>query len=273
MPERETSSGAAVGWDPVRYELFARERAQPFHDLIARIPDCRVLAAADLGCGTGALSRLLLQRWPDAELWGVDHSAAMLARATQDPLEPRLHFVQADLATWRAPRPLDCIVSNAALHWVSGHAQVLAQLAEQLSSRGILAVQVPNNRTEPAYLVARDVLFGSRWGARVPADVLDVTVEQPDWYADHLDRLGFTASVWETIYYHQLASPAAIVDWLAGTTLRPALSLLEASERAELLESIAAHLAGHYAQHDFGVLFPFRRLFFVAVKRLPARVA
>ena len=41
-------------WDPARYLQYADERARPFHELLARVPDpprCR--SVVDLGCGTG----------------------------------------------------------------------------------------------------------------------------------------------------------------------------------------------------------------------------
>ena len=65
-------------------------------------------AIADLGCGTGELTQLLLERWPEATVYGVDHSVEMLARA-RSVARPNLHFIRADLATWEPPRPLDLV--------------------------------------------------------------------------------------------------------------------------------------------------------------------
>lgn len=105
--------GPAV-WDAGQYERFKRERAQPYHDLVARIPDGPVRFAADLGCGPAEQTLTLLERWPQAHVWGVDSSAEMLERARALPASPRLEFVEADLAAWEPPEPLDRIVANAA---------------------------------------------------------------------------------------------------------------------------------------------------------------
>ena len=84
-------------WDSDLYARFTQERARPFFDLLARVPDAEVGRAANLGCGTGELTRILLERWPKAEVWGVDSSGEMLERGRATPAPANLHFVQSDL--------------------------------------------------------------------------------------------------------------------------------------------------------------------------------
>ncbi|HJS72919.1 MAG TPA: methyltransferase domain-containing protein [Vicinamibacteria bacterium] len=245
-------------WDPDQYDRFERERAQPFFDLLSRIPEDHVRAAADLGCGTGQLTRHLLSKWPQAEIWGVDDSKEMLERARSGEPEPRLVFVEDDLAHWRSPCLLDCILSNAALHWIPDHARLLAHLAAQLSPGGVLAVQIPNNRDEPAF----------RLLAELAADSLQYTVETSEWYLERLAALGLEAQVWETIYYHMLPDADAILEWLKGAALRPVLSKLDAGATEVLLSRLGEGIADLYPVGKRGVVFPFRRLFFTA--RRPA---
>jgi len=52
-----------------------------------------------------------------------------------------------------------------------------------------------------------------------------------------------------------------------GTALRPVMKALEGKERDEVLEAYAAKLRAAYPETPAGTLFPFRRVFFVAVKR------
>jgi trans-aconitate 2-methyltransferase len=260
---RESEATKGPTWDPIQYERFRRERAQPFFDLLRRLPEIPVQRAADLGCGTGDLTRLLLERWPTAQVWGVDNSAEMLSRAGSG-VASRLTWVQADLRDWRAPAPLDVIMSNAALHWVPGHAQLLAHLTSQLSPGGILAVQLPHNRAEPAYRLVAESIKRPCWAGRFPSDILQITVESAAWYIRKLQGLGFHAEVWETIYYHQLPDAAAIVEWLKGTAMRPLLSMLSQDEAAVLLQELHSGIARIYPTDTSGVIFPFRRLFFIA---------
>ena len=256
--------GERVVWDATQYERFAAERERPFHDLIARVPDGDVRCAADLGCGTGRLTRTLLERWPAATIYGVDSSAEMLRRAEDDGAHPRLRFVEQDLAAWEPPQPLDRIVSNAALHWLPDHAILLARLASRLATGGVLAAQVPNNRGEMPHRALEELITEPRWRERVPAQALAPGVEPASFYATTLCAFGLQVDLWETIYYHQLPSVESVVEWLKGTTLRPILSAVGTGDASELLQALSARLAPVYRPGPAGVVFPFRRLFFVA---------
>jgi trans-aconitate 2-methyltransferase len=251
-------------WDAAQYERFAAERGRPFHELLARVPDGDVALAADLGCGTGRLTRILAERWPRAQVWGVDSSREMLARAGEGADSPRLHFVAHDLATWQPPGSLDRIVSNAALHWLPDHDALLARLAGMLAPRGVLAVQMPNNAAEQPHRTLADLVAEPAWRARIGTNVLAPGARPVDFYVRRLRALGLEVDAWETTYCHQLPGPAAVVEWLKGTTLRPILGRLDDAGRGAFLDTLNARLAPHYAGDRDFVMFPFRRLFFVA---------
>ena len=257
-------SAASPRWDPAQYAQFRRERAQPFHDLLARIPDREVHAAADLGCGSGELTWELQERWPEAQVWGVDESAEMLARAPSLASRAQPSFVRSDLREWRPGRPLDLIVSNAVLHWLPDHALVLEQLARLLAPGGMLAVQIPNNWGEASHRILAELSAEEPWASRLR----DVRGPQPvagaAWYLEQLLGLGFEAEAWETIYYHELPAAIAIVDWMKGSALRPVLAALSQTEAREFETALEARIAEAYAPGPRGVVFPFRRLFFVA---------
>ncbi len=73
---------------------------------------------------------------------------------------------------------------------------------------------------------------------------------------------------WVTTYQHVLADPEAIIDWIRGTGLRPFLEALPGEEPrdrfvARLLEQVTAD---YPRRADGKVIFPFRRLFFVAYR-------
>jgi trans-aconitate methyltransferase len=71
-------------WDSAQYLQFARERTQPAADLAARIAIDMPQRMVDLGCGPGNSTAVLAQRWPQAELTGIDNSEAMLETARRE---------------------------------------------------------------------------------------------------------------------------------------------------------------------------------------------
>ena len=80
-------------WDPAQYLRFADERGRPFQDLMARVGGrARRRRVVDLGCGPGNLTVGLADRWPGADIEGVDSSAEMIERARAGPARDRLRF-------------------------------------------------------------------------------------------------------------------------------------------------------------------------------------
>src|ERR1700722_5683867 len=112
----------AMAWDPAQYLKFAGPRLRPALDLLAHIEAEAPRLVYDLGAGAGNVTRFIAGRWPDARIVGVDSSAEMLGKAAAEL--PQLEWQQADLGTWLPPQPPDVIYSNAALHWIEGHAPV-----------------------------------------------------------------------------------------------------------------------------------------------------
>lgn len=254
----------ATIWDPAQYARFERERAQPFFDLVARLPEGPVRSAADLGCGSGELTRTLADRWPDAAIVGVDSSEAMLARAAESATHPRVRFVHGDLRTWRPAAPVDRLVSNAALQWAGDHDSLLASWVDCLAPGGALAVQMPDNDDEPTHRIAaalwRDARFARQLGDAPPAR----RVHAAEWYGDRLLALGCTADVWRTTYLHRMRDAADVVEWVKGTLLRPVLSRLTGAPLDAFLTAYTQGVRAAYPGGPHGLWFPFPRLFFVA---------
>jgi trans-aconitate 2-methyltransferase len=257
-------------WDPAQYARFERERAQPFFDLVARLPDGDVRSAVDLGCGDGALTRTLADRWPAATITGVDSSAEMLAKAASLLPHDRVRFVAGDARTWRADAPLDRIVSNAALQWVGDHEALLERLVGSLAPGGALGVQMPANDDAPTHRICAELWRSPRFAPRLGDPPPLRRVHEASWYGERLLALGCEVDVWETTYLHRLASAAEVVEWVKGSLLRPVLSRLAGAELAEFLDEFGARVAVAYPAGSSGVWFPFPRLFFVA-RREPRR--
>jgi trans-aconitate 2-methyltransferase len=254
-------------WDPTQYLRFAPERSRPFFDLLEHVTWERINAAADLGCGTGVLTRGLCERWPDATVIGVDSSPEMLEHARPWAVPGKLEFVQADIATWRSPRPLDLIFSNAALQWVPNHEQLLPALCAMLAPAGTLAVQIPYHFQTPAHRAIAAVAEEPRWRGQLGRVGLQPGAVQPlAWYVERLLRLGLTVDAWETTYLHVLRGDNPVLEWMKGTAVRPLLARLEGPDRGEFLRDLGERFRSAYPSKDGVTLFPFPRLFFVATR-------
>src|ERR1700704_4299743 len=101
----------AEDWSARQYLKFEDERTRPPRDLLAQVPLGRPERVIDVGCGPGNSTELLLERFPDAEVTGLDSSPDMLRQARERL--PKCKFVQGDLATWIPPERTDLVFGNA----------------------------------------------------------------------------------------------------------------------------------------------------------------
>ncbi|HYT09472.1 MAG TPA: methyltransferase domain-containing protein, partial [Mycobacteriales bacterium] len=213
----------------------------------------------------------LAERWPDATVLGVDSSEAMLADAASRATA-RLGFRLGRIEDWAPQRPVDVLVSNAALHWVPDHAAHLPRLVRAVAPGGWLAFQVPGNADAPSHTLLTELRRSPRWRDRLGAgagrwpDVLD-----PAGYVDLLARLGCAVDAWETTYAHVLQGPDPVLEWVRGTALRPVLAALSRSEAEDFEAEYAAALRAAYPAAPYGSVVPFRRVFVVAHLEPPGR--
>src|SRR5262249_53335427 len=150
----------------------------------------------DLGCGPGALTMRLVDRWPGARIRGIDSSAEMIesARALGSPVD----FTVSDVRDWHPGPQVDVVVANAVLHWVPGHLDLLTRWVGELRAGAWLAFQVPGNFGAPSHLAIREVAELRPWadralaGLRSEGAVLDAAP-----YAAALTDAGCAVDAWE----------------------------------------------------------------------------
>ena len=249
-------------WDPDRYLRFAIERSLPFHHLVAAIGELDPSVVVDLGCGPGLLTESLLERWPTAQIVGVDSSEEMIDHARRRKIQGRLRFEVADISCWRIPDPADLMISNACFHWIEDHRALFDHLLPQLADNGVLAFQVPANHSAPSHTLLRDLCSSPRWRDRL--DGLPKTgVCEPLWYIDELGGRGLAVTAWQTTYYHILEGEEPVLEWLWGTTLRPILERLPEDQHEEFLAEYREPLREAYPARGGRTVFPFKRTFVV----------
>lgn len=269
-------------WEPAKYVEFANFRDRPFFDLTSRIAASAPRSVVDLGCGPGNLTATLAQRWPTAQVLGLDSSAAMVEQARQlaSPHDagpasgapahpaPGLSFAQGDIAAWMPDATTDVVVSNAALQWVAGHRGLMAGWLAALRPGAWLAVQVPGNFGAPSHTLMRELAASARWRRQLDGVLRhDDAVGEPDEYQELFLRAGARVDVWETTYNQVLQGENPVLEWVRGTGLRPVLAALGPVDSADFEREYSALLAQAYPAGEFGTNFPFRRIFMAGEKQ------
>ncbi|BBY27637.1 trans-aconitate 2-methyltransferase [Mycolicibacterium sediminis] len=250
-------------WNPDVYLAFADHRGRPFFDLLSRVGAQSPRRVVDLGCGPGNLTVTLAERWPDAVIEAVDSSAEMVEAARARGLDAKL----SGIADWSPKPDTDVVVSNAALQWVPGHADMLVRWAGLLDPGAWIAMQVPGNFDAPSHEAVRTVARSDEFAdalADMPFREADV-VAAPTGYAELLADAGCVVDAWETIYVHQLTGDTPVLDWITGTALTQVRSRLDDDAWERYRQAIIPLLAQAYPmRRDGTTYFPFRRVFVVA---------
>jgi trans-aconitate 2-methyltransferase len=208
-------------WNPSQYERFRDERSRPFFDLLALVRARPGMRVVDLGCGTGELTKKLHEHLYARETLGLDSSEAMLAKS-QAHAGGGLRFEKRDIADFAdAPgAPWDLVFSNAALHWVPAHEELLAKLTRALAPGGQLAIQVPASHDHPSHLAAAEVAREEPFATALSGYVRYAPVLLPEQYAHLLDALDHPEHhVRLQVYGHRLESREQVVEWVKGSLL------------------------------------------------------
>lgn len=256
-----------MSWSAKQYVAFEDERTRPARDLLAAVPSMDARSAIDIGCGPGNSTELLVERFANATVRGVDSSTDMIETARKRL--PQVQFDTVDIGTWDESGPFDVIFANAVLQWLPDHATLLPALVNKLASGGSLAIQMPDNLNEPSHRLMREVAADGPWASKL-ADAAGQRTEMAsasDYYSmlrPHCARV----DVWRTTYHHPLAGGASgVVEWFKGSGLRPFLEPLDEAEKAQYLKQYLAAIEQAYPTlSDGSVLLPFPRLFLVATR-------
>ena len=252
-------------WIPAQYLKFAGQRLRPAVELLNRIEAAAPATVFDLGCGTGNVTRLLARRWPAAAVSGVDGSPAMLEKARAEGGD--IQWTLADLNAWAPDEPAAVLFSNAALHWLDGHAQLFPRLMGHLETGGVFAVQMPRNHAAPSHTCMIEAAGAGPWRHKLRPVLRPSPVATPEAYYDILAPVAASLDIWETVYTHVLEDDDPVVEWTRGTALKPLLDALDDGERDAFLAEYTARIAAAYPRRPDGrILFPFRRLFIHAVR-------
>jgi trans-aconitate 2-methyltransferase len=127
-------------WDAASYQRVS----VPHEEWAASILDRAGLrgdeTVLDAGCGSGRVTKMLIERLPEGRVIAVDGSASMVEKVGS-VLRPVDESMVADLLELRLEEPVDVVFSSAVFHWVLDHDALFANLRRALKPGGRLAAQ------------------------------------------------------------------------------------------------------------------------------------
>ena len=254
-------------WNPEHYLKFRNERTQPSIDLVNRItPPFVPQNIIDIGCGPGNSIQVLLERWPQSKLVGIDNSLAMITKAKKD--YPGQEWILSDVLSFTSNIRFDLVFCSATIQWIPDHQYLFDKFFSLLSPCGIIAIQVPRFNIMTIGKIIQSVTSESRWKSMTQECADLFTYHDSYYYYNLLSDKMKSIDMWETDYMHVLASHQEIIEWIESAGLKPYLNRIgDEADKHDFKQDILSGIKQHYSLQKNGkVLFPFKRLFFIGYK-------
>jgi trans-aconitate 2-methyltransferase len=159
VSEGERSPGGTVDWDAASYDRLADPQEDWGRQVLERLELRGDEIVLDAGCGSGRVTRLLIERLPEGKVIAVDGSPSMVDKV-RGVLRPQDQALLANLTELVLDDPVDAIFSNATFHWVLDHDRLFQRLHAVLRPGGRLEAQCGGEGNVAEFERAIDALSG-----------------------------------------------------------------------------------------------------------------
>lgn len=169
-------------WDAEEYQKSSSAQQKWANELVKKMDLKGSEKVLDLGCGDGKVTSEIATHLETGCILGIDSSVDMikLARKTYPQTEhPNLKFKLKDIQDLNYSSEFDLVFSNAALHWIKGHADILKSIQRSLKPEGRILIQM-----------------GGKGNGKEILDIGDEMTLSPEWNA----------------YFHDFSFPYGFYD-------------------------------------------------------------
>lgn len=215
-------------WNPARYARHARfvaELGMPVVELLAPVAGETIL---DLGCGDGALTRVLADA--GCRVTGVDASPAMVAAAAALGLDAQV----MDGRALGFDESFDAVFSNAALHWMRTPAEVFTGVWRALKPGGRFVAECGGDGNVATLVWALETALARRG---IAATGLNPWVFMGrDECHRLLTRAGFAVATIE-LFPRPTPLPTGVAGWVE-TFAQSYLGTVPPGQRADLIAEV-----------------------------------
>jgi trans-aconitate 2-methyltransferase len=217
----------AVDWDASTYHRVADNQEEWGRDVLDRLELNGDETVLDAGCGSGRVTRLLLERLPEGRVIGVDAAPSMIeeARSNLSEYGDRVDLRVCDLLDLELSDPVDAAFSNATFHWIGNHARLFETMAAALVAGAQLEAQCGGEGNVAEWKRAVEAAIGDERfatyfsGMAQPWNFASVGDTQA-----HLERAGFAV---EKVWLERRSfEPPEPRDYVRSVGLNPHLARL-----------------------------------------------
>jgi len=131
------------------YDLHSKMHQDIIAELLFRLPKISLTTILEVGCGTGLLTKRLIESFPEAKIIATDIAQGMVefAKKTLAPSPPNIEFIEAEGEGLPfEDNTFDLVISSSALQWMDCR-KALAEFKRVLKPGGTLAFSTYGPKT------------------------------------------------------------------------------------------------------------------------------
>lgn len=215
----------------------------------------------DLGCGDGRLTAEIARRVPAGEVLGIDSAPGMIETAAASS-GPNLTFREQRIETLDEPARWDVVFSNATLHWVLDHVNLLRRIRAALRPGGLARLNFASEDNSPSMMrTLREAMAEPRFANAFNGFEWPWFMPSIEAYRALVGDAGFaTFEVFDENADRAIESETALVGWLDQPCLIPFLRHLPPDLRDPFRQQAIEMLLAATRQPDGSLFEVFRRV-------------
>jgi len=215
----------------------------------------------DLGCGDGAMSAQLARRVPNGMVVGLDASLGMIDAARKHQTD-NLQFVHKDMNAIEYIDEFDVIVSNAALHWIKNHQNLLRRVCLALRKNGVVRFNfAADGNCANLIRAVRDALSSPAYCSSFVDFLWPWYMPTLQEYEELMQRSKFTeVRVWPENADRFFPDAEAMIRWIDQPSLVPFLTHLRGHDRQSFRDCVVEQMMRETRQEDGRHFETFRRI-------------
>ncbi|RLA08061.1 MAG: methyltransferase type 11 [Gammaproteobacteria bacterium] len=222
----------------------------------------------DLGCGDGTITALLSKHVPNGYVVGIDASKGMINTAKKTYKLDNIDFKLLDINTIRYLDKFDIVVSNAALHWIKNHKQLLANIYMALKNNGIVRFNFAANENCSNFLKAiKRIIKYPRYKKYFKDFIWPWYMPKINEYKLLMGQSLFSEiKVWGENADRNFPDKETMIKWIDQPSIVPFLMHIKEKDKKEFRDTVIKQMIEETSQPEGTCFETFRRINVLAKK-------
>ncbi len=245
-------------WDAKEYSQFSSEQEKWARATIEKLKLKQGENVLDIGCGDGRVTAEIAKQVQPGSVIGIDNSQSMVELAGKrfsSSMFPNLSFKCVDAKELTFDNQFDVVTSNAVLHWVDDHLNVLRGIYKALKPGGRVILQMGGKGNAAEIIsVADEVINERQWKKyfsefKFPYYFFDVKE-----YKEFINKSGFSSAKLELIDKDmQHNGEEKLAGWIRTTWL-PYTQKVPESLRENFIKEVTDNYIKKFPPDNDGII-------------------